>query len=87
MRISYNNIYKHTSFSTALTKVDRFPQPYAEQETRAGGLRTRQPVITKLIDLHLLDDTYAGITKVRYLPSENYTKNVYLLTVFILVKK
>ncbi|GBO09055.1 hypothetical protein AVEN_125584-1 [Araneus ventricosus] len=47
----------------AVNKTDRLLVPYAEQEVRAVGRRSRQPVITRTLDLSLLDDTYAGITK------------------------
>lgn len=65
----------------ALEKVDRFPQTYTEQEARAAGRRTRQPVITHLLDLHLLDDTYAGITRTLLSQCNSWSFNTFNLDV------
>ncbi|GFW92950.1 uncharacterized protein TNCV_3759381 [Trichonephila clavipes] len=51
----------------AVKKTDRLPGPYAKQEVRAVGRRSRQPVINRMLDLSLLDDTYTGITKVNFM--------------------
>ncbi|KAF8784622.1 cAMP-specific 3' like protein [Argiope bruennichi] len=65
----------------AVKKTERLPVPYAEQEVRAVGQRTRQPVITRTLDLSLLDDTYAGITKTLLSKSNSWAFNTFNLDV------
>ncbi|GBN47860.1 cAMP-specific 3',5'-cyclic phosphodiesterase 7B [Araneus ventricosus] len=65
----------------AVNKTDRLLVPYAEQEVRAVGRRSRQPVITRTLDLSLLDDTYAGITKTLLSKSSSWAFNTFNLDV------
>ncbi|KFM65559.1 hypothetical protein X975_24613, partial [Stegodyphus mimosarum] len=65
----------------AVKRVDRFPLAYAEQEVRASGRRSRQPVITRVLDLNLLDDTYAGVTKTLLSKCSSWSFNTFNLDV------
>lgn len=65
----------------AVKKTDHLPVPYAEQEVRAVGRRSRQPVITRMLDLGLLDDTYTGITKTLLSKSSSWAFNTFNLDV------
>ncbi|XP_035215622.1 uncharacterized protein LOC118189173 isoform X2 [Stegodyphus dumicola] len=65
----------------AVKRVDRFPLVYAEQEVRASGRRSRQPVITRVLDLNLLDDTYAGVTKTLLSKCSSWSFNTFNLDV------
>ncbi|CAL1287439.1 unnamed protein product [Larinioides sclopetarius] len=80
------SIYSNLSTSEicmleAVKKTERLPVPYAEQEVRAVGRRSRQPVITRTLDLSLLDDTYAGITKTLLSKSNSWAFNTFNLDV------
>ncbi|XP_054708712.1 uncharacterized protein LOC129218462 [Uloborus diversus] len=65
----------------AVKKVERFPLTYTEQEVRAAGSRSRQPVITRVLDLNLLDDTYAGVTKTLLSKCNSWSFNTFNLDV------
>ncbi|GFT19316.1 cAMP-specific 3',5'-cyclic phosphodiesterase 7B [Nephila pilipes] len=65
----------------AVKKTDCLPVPYAEQEVKAVGRRSRQPVITRMLDLSLLDDTYTGITKTLLSKSNSWAFNTFNLDV------
>ncbi|KAG8202031.1 hypothetical protein JTE90_010401 [Oedothorax gibbosus] len=65
----------------AVKKADRCLVTCAEQEVRLAGRRSRQPVITRILDLSLLDDTYSGITKILLSKCNNWAFNTFNLDV------